>query len=95
MSVEPEQVQKIASLARLAMSAEQAAALAPELNTILGFVEQLAEVDTSAVAPMAAVIPNTLRLRDDVVNDGNVRDAVLSNAPAAMDGFFGVPKVIE
>ena len=95
MSVEPEQVQKIASLARLAMSAEQAAALAPELNTILGFVEQLAEVDTSAVAPMAAVIPNTLRLRDDVVNDGNVRDAVLSNAPAAMYGFFGVPKVIE
>lgn len=95
MSVEPEQVQKIASLARLAMSAEQAAALAPELNTILGFVEQLAEVDTSAVAPMAAVIPNTLRLRDDVVNDGDIRDAVLSNAPAAQDGFFGVPKVIE
>ncbi|NCA01427.1 MAG: Asp-tRNA(Asn)/Glu-tRNA(Gln) amidotransferase subunit GatC [Sphingomonadaceae bacterium] len=67
----------------------------PELNNILGWIEQLGEVDTSSVAPMTAVIPNTLRLRDDAVTDGDVRDAVLKNAPQAEHGFFAVPKVIE
>ena len=95
MAVTTQEVQKIASLARLAMSEQGAAALAPELNKILGFVEQLEEVDTSSVAPMAAVIPNTLRLREDAVTDGNVREKVLANAPARQGGFFGVPKVIE
>ncbi len=95
MAVTTQEVQKIASLARLAMSEQDAAALAPELNKILGFVEQLEEVDTSSVAPMAAVIPNTLRLREDAVTDGNVREKVLANAPARQGGFFGVPKVIE
>lgn len=95
MAVTTQEVQKIARLARLAMSEEDAAALAPELNKILGFVEQLEEVDTSSVAPMAAVIPNTLRLREDAVTDGDVREKVLANAPARQDGFFGVPKVIE
>ncbi len=95
MAVTTQDVQKIARLARIAMSEEDAAALAPELNKILGFVEQLEEVDTSSVAPMAAVIPNTTRMRDDVVTDGDVREKVLANAPARQDGFFGVPKVIE
>ena len=95
MAVTTQEVQKIARLARIAMSEEDAAALAPELNKILGFVEQLEEVDTSSVAPMAAVIPNTLRLREDAVTDGDVREKVLANAPARQDGFFGVPKVIE
>ena len=95
MAVTTQEVQKIARLARIAMSEDDAAALAPELNKILGFVEQLEEVDTSSVAPMAAVIPNTLRLREDAVTDGDVREKVLANAPARQDGFFGVPKVIE
>ncbi len=95
MAVTTQEVQKIARLARIAMSEEDAAALAPELNKILGFVEQLEEVDTSSVAPMAAVIPNTLRLREDVVTDGNVREKALANAPARQGAFFGVPKVIE
>ena len=69
--------------------------MVPELNNILGWIEQLGEVDTSAVQPMTAVIANTLRLRDDVVTDGDIRDRVLANAPAAEHGFFGVPKVIE
>ena len=69
--------------------------VAPELNKILSFVEQLGEVDTSSVEPMTAVIPNHLRLREDVVTDGDVRDAVLKNAPQAEQGFFTVPKVIE
>ncbi len=95
MSVEPATVKKVASLARIAISDADAERLAPELNTILGWIEQLGEVDTSSVEPMTAVIPNTLRLRDDVVNDGDMRDAVLANAPLAEHGFFTVPKVIE
>jgi aspartyl-tRNA(Asn)/glutamyl-tRNA(Gln) amidotransferase subunit C len=69
--------------------------MVPELNNILGWVEQLGEVDTTGIEPMTAVIPNTLRLREDEVTDGNVRDAVLANAPQAEHGFFAVPKVIE
>ncbi|MEZ0494731.1 Asp-tRNA(Asn)/Glu-tRNA(Gln) amidotransferase subunit GatC [Sphingomonas sp. IW22] len=95
MSVEPATVKRIAGLARIAITEEEASRLAPELGNILGWIEQLGEVDTSSVAPMTAVIPNTLRLRDDVVTDGNVRDAVLANAPQAEHGFFAVPKVIE
>ena len=95
MSVDSTTVRKIASLARIAVTEDQVAAMVPELNNILGWIEQLGEVDTSSVEPMTAVIPNTLRLRRDVVTDGNVREAVLSNAPAPEHGFFGVPKVIE
>ena len=95
MSVDHETVRKIASLARIAMDDAEIAALVPELNNILGWVEQLGEVDCSGVEPMTAVIPNTLRLREDIVTDGGVRDKVLANAPAPEHGFFGVPKVIE
>ncbi len=75
-------------------------ALVPELNNILGWVEQLGAVDVTGVEPMTAVISNTLRLREDVVNadpltGGNIRDKVMANAPAPEHGFFGVPKVIE
>ena len=95
MSVDTATVKKVASLARIAISDADAERLAPELSNILGWIEQLGEVDTADVAPMTAVIPNTLRLRDDVVTDGNVRDKVLANAPQAEHGFFAVPKVIE
>ena len=79
----------------LAGRGSEAEALLPELNNIIGWVEQLGAVDTEGVAPLAAVIPNHLRLRDDVVSDGGVREAVLANAPQAEHGFFAVPKVIE
>ena len=95
MAVDISTVKKIASLARIAITEEDAARIAPELDNIMGWIEQLGEVDTTDVAPMTAVIANTLRLRDDIVTDGNVRDAVLSNAPQAEHGFFAVPKVIE
>ncbi len=95
MAVDIQTVKKIAGLARIAMSDEDAARLAPELGNILGWIEQLGEVDTTGVAPMTAVIANHLRLRDDVVTDGGVRGAVLANAPQAEQGFFTVPKVIE
>ena len=95
MSVNTEQVRHIAKLARIAMSDAEIEALVPELNNILGWVEQLGEVDTDGVEPLTAVIDQKLRLRDDVVTDGDCRDAVLANAPAAEHGFFAVPKVIE
>jgi aspartyl-tRNA(Asn)/glutamyl-tRNA(Gln) amidotransferase subunit C len=95
MSVDAATVRHIARLARIAVSDAEVAALAPELNNILGWVEQLQEVDVSGVEPMTAVIPNALRLRDDTVTDGAIREQVLANAPAAEHGFFAVPKVIE
>jgi len=100
MSIDREQVAKIAALARIRMSDEELERMVPELNGILKWVEQLGEVDCTGVEPMTAVIPNTLRLRDDVVDadpltGGGVRDEVLANAPAAEHGFFAVPKVIE
>ena len=95
MSVDTATVRHIAKLARIAVSDREAEALVPELNNILGWVEQLQEVDVDGVEPMTAVIPNKLRLRDDVVTDGGKRDDVLANAPAAEHGFFAVPKVIE
>jgi aspartyl-tRNA(Asn)/glutamyl-tRNA(Gln) amidotransferase subunit C len=100
MSVDTETVARIAALARIKVSVAELEAMVPELNRILAWVEQLGEVDVTGVEPMTAVIPNTLRLREDVIDadpltGGGKRDAVLANAPAAEHGFFGVPKVIE
>jgi aspartyl-tRNA(Asn)/glutamyl-tRNA(Gln) amidotransferase subunit C len=95
MSVSHEQVRHIARLARIAMSDEELERLVPELNAIIGWVEQLGEVNTDGVEPLTAVIEQKLRLRDDVVTDGNIQGEVLANAPAAQHGFFAVPKVIE
>ena len=93
-------VKRIATLARIAITDDDAARLAPELNGILGWIEQLGEVDTSGVEPMTAVIPNHLRLRDDVVDadpltGGGIRASLMAGAPLAEHGFFTVPKVIE
>lgn len=95
MSIDLQTVKKIASLSRISVTDAEAEAMVPELNNILGWVEQLGEVDVTGVEPMTAVIPNHLRLRDDAVTDGDVRDKVLANAPQARHGFFAVPKVIE
>lgn len=95
MSVDAATVRKIAGLARIAVTDAEVNAMVPELNNILGFIEQLGEVDTSGVAPLSAVIANKLRLREDIVTDGGRRDEVLANAPQAEHGFFAVPKVIE
>jgi aspartyl-tRNA(Asn)/glutamyl-tRNA(Gln) amidotransferase subunit C len=95
MSVDTTTVNKIARLARIAITDAEASRLAPELDNILGWIEQLGEVDTSGVEPMTSVIANTLRLRDDVVTDGGLRDDLMANAPQGDHGFFTVPKVIE
>ena len=95
MSVTEKEVRHVAKLARLALGEDEIARMVPELNNILGWVEQLGEVDTDGVEPLTAVIANDLRLRDDVVDDGDCRDDILANAPDAQHGFFAVPKVIE
>ena len=100
MSVDTATVAKIAALARIKLTEAEIAAMVPELNGILAWVEQLGEVDVTGVEPMTAVIENKLRMREDLIDadpltGGGKRDAVLANAPAAEHGFFGVPKVIE
>jgi aspartyl-tRNA(Asn)/glutamyl-tRNA(Gln) amidotransferase subunit C len=95
MSVDKATVARIAHLARIGVREDELEPLAGELNNILDWVEQLNEVDTDAVAPMASVHDAKLRWRADVVNDGNIRDEVTANAPDGMDGFFTVPKVVE
>ncbi|MBV8971524.1 MAG: Asp-tRNA(Asn)/Glu-tRNA(Gln) amidotransferase subunit GatC [Sphingomonadaceae bacterium] len=95
MAVDLATVTRIAKLARLRLAPGEAEPLVAELNGILRWIEQLGEVDTAGVEPMAAVIPNHLRWRPDAVTDGGVAAAVLANAPASEAGFFAVPKVIE
>jgi aspartyl-tRNA(Asn)/glutamyl-tRNA(Gln) amidotransferase subunit C len=95
MSVDTKTVRHIARLARIAVSDAEVEALAPELSNILGWIEQLGEVDVAGVEPMTAVIPNTLRLREDEVTAGGIREDILANAPVPEHGFFAVPKVIE
>lgn len=95
MSVDRDTVRRIAMLARLSVPEDQLDALAGELNNILGWVEQLGEVDTDGVEPMAAVTPMKLRRRADAVTDGGIAADVLANAPNGHGAFFAVPKVVE
>jgi len=95
MSVDKATVARIAHLARIGVSEEELEPLAAELSQILDWIEQLNEVDTDAVAPMASVHDAKLRWRADVVDDGDRRDDVVANAPESKDGFFVVPKVVE
>jgi aspartyl-tRNA(Asn)/glutamyl-tRNA(Gln) amidotransferase subunit C len=95
MQVDAAAVQRIARLARIKVTGEEAKALEMELSGILEWVKQLDEVDTSGVEPMTSVIPMTLKQRPDVVTDGGIADDVVANAPAREDNFFVVPKVVE
>lgn len=95
MSIDRETARRVAKLARIKVEEDALDALAGEFNAILGFVEQLNEVDVEGVEPMTSVTPMRLKRRDDVVTDGNQADKVLSNAPDAREGFFAVPKVVE
>lgn len=95
MSVDAATVRKIARLSRIGIAEADVEPLAAELNGILGWIEQLAEVDVSGIEPMTAVMPIALRWRDDVVSDGDMVGKVLANAPDGRHGFFALPKVIE
>ena len=95
MSLDKATVARIAMLARIEVPKDQLEPLAQELSGILGWIEQLAEVDTSAVEPLRSVMPITTPWRPDAVSDGARRDDVLVNAPSRQDGYFVVPKVVE
>jgi len=95
MSIDKETARRAAHLARIAVAEDNLDHLAEELSNILGFMEQLAEVDVEGVEPMTSVTPMRLKRRPDVVTDGNMQDKILSNAPDAREGFFAVPKVVE
>ena len=95
MSVDLATVKRVAHLARIAVSEEDAERMTGELNTILGFVEQLNEVDVTGVEPMTSVIPMEMKKRQDVVTDGDKADDIVANAPATEENFFLVPKVVE
>ena len=95
MSVDTETVRRVARLARIAVTDAEAEALRSELNTILGFVEQLNEVNVEGVEPMTAVVAVPMKKRADGVTDGDKAAAVLANAPAREGDFFVVPKVVE
>lgn len=95
MSVDLATVKRVAHLARIAVSEEEAQRMMGELNGILGFVEQLGEVDVSGVEPMTSVMPMAMKERDDVVTDGNKANDVVANAPISDRNFFLVPKVVE
>jgi len=95
MSVDAETVRRVAHLARVAVAESEVEHLRGELNAMLAFVEQLAEVDVTGVEPMTSVMPMAMKMRNDEVTDGNIADDILANAPAREDHFFVVPKVVE
>ncbi len=95
MSIDTETARKVAHLARIRVEEERLPALAQEFSAILGFIEELNEVDVEGVEPMVSVSPMRLKRRKDVVTDGNRQEEILANAPDAREGFFAVPKVVE
>jgi aspartyl-tRNA(Asn)/glutamyl-tRNA(Gln) amidotransferase subunit C len=95
MSIDNATVTKIASLARLRVEESEKAAYAAKIGGIMKWVEQLGEVNTDGVEPLANVTEITLRLRADEITDGNIQADILANAPEATSGFFAVPKIVE
>jgi aspartyl-tRNA(Asn)/glutamyl-tRNA(Gln) amidotransferase subunit C len=95
MSVDAATVRRIAHLARIAVAEQEVEHLQGELNAMLAFVEQLSEVNVDGVEPMTSVMPMEMKKRLDVVNDGEIADQVVANAPETQDHFFLVPKVVE
>ena len=95
MAIDEGTARKVAKLARIRVEEADLPALARKLSGILGFMEQLNEVDVTGVEPMTSVTPMRLRRRVDAVTDGGIQAAILANAPDAREGFFAVPKVVE
>ena len=95
MAVDRDTVANIAKLARIRIDEAQVDSLSQELSNILGWIEQLNELDTEGVDPMTSVVAMRPPMRDDRVDDGDCRDDILANAPEATEGYFVVPKVVE
>lgn len=95
MQVDEATVRRIARLARIKVTDAEAKGLEKELTQILQWVEQLGEVDTASVEPMTRVVPSAIKMRNDVIADGEIADEVTANAPMSEDQFFVVPKIVE
>ncbi|MFV2035938.1 MAG: Asp-tRNA(Asn)/Glu-tRNA(Gln) amidotransferase subunit GatC [Halocynthiibacter sp.] len=95
MSIDKDTAARVAHLARIRVEQDALPALAQDFNAILGFIEELNQVNVEGVAPMTSVTPMRLKRRGDKVNDGGQQAKILSNAPNAREGFFAVPKVME
>jgi aspartyl-tRNA(Asn)/glutamyl-tRNA(Gln) amidotransferase subunit C len=95
MSIDIDTARKVAKLARIRVEEANLPKLADQLSGILGFMEQLNEVNVDGIEPMVSVTPMRLARRKDVVTDGNIQSQILKNAPDAREGFFAVPKVVE
>ncbi|WVT75600.1 Asp-tRNA(Asn)/Glu-tRNA(Gln) amidotransferase subunit GatC (plasmid) [Sinorhizobium chiapasense] len=95
MSLDIATIRRIARLARLALSEDEAEKMCGELNEILTFIEQLLEVDVEGIPPMTSVVPTTMKMRQDVVTEGNLAEEIVANAPLSERNFFLVPKILE
>ena len=95
MSLDPATVRRIATLARIRVEDDQVESLRDELNGILGWIEQLNEVNIEGIEPLAGASAMAMKMREDIVNDGNQAEKILSNAPERIADFFAVPKVVE
>lgn len=95
MSIDIDTARRVASLARIRVEEDALPELAQEFNAVLGFIEQLTEVDVEGIEPMTSVTPQRLKRREDVITDGDQQAKILKNAPDAREGFFAVPKVVE
>ena len=95
MSIDQNTAAKVAKLARIEVENKDLMALAKEFNDILGFIEQLNEVDVDGIEPMTSVTPQKLIRRRDIISDGDQQTSVLKNAPISSEGFYAVPKVVE
>jgi len=95
MPIDKDTARRVARLARIRVDEKALPALASDFNAILGFIDELKEVDVRDVEPMVSVTPMRLKRRADRINDGDLRDKILSNAPDAREGLFAVPKVVE
>ena len=95
MSIEKNQVKKVAKLSRISLDESKVESLSKDLNSIINFVEQLNKLDTKDTKPLSSVIDKTLELRNDKVNDGKIKEEILKNSPNKNEDFFIVPKVIE
>ena len=95
MSIDIATIRRIARLARLALSEDEAEKMCGELNEILTFIEQLLEVDVEGIPPMTSVVPTTMKMRQDVVTESNHAEEIVANAPFSERNFFLVPKILE
>jgi len=95
MSIEKNQVKKVAKLSRISLDESKVESLSKDLNSIINFVEQLNKLDTKDTKPLSSVIDKTLEPRNDKVNDGKIKEEILKNSPNKNEDFFIVPKVIE